>query len=314
MSASFAQLQALVALAQDRSFSKAARRLGVTQPAITQHVANLAREAGVQLVDVVQRRPVLTDAGAYLADRARTIVDALATLDADMEEFRQAKSGTLRVAATLTIGTYLMPRLLARFWRECPGTHSDVRIANTNAVARLLRSHELGLALVEGIINDPAIVTAPFMEDELVLVTGTGGGPLGGHRSVRAADLAAVPFISRETGSGTRDLGYESLLRLGLRPPIVLELPSGEAIVRAVASGLGAAILSRFAVEGEEQAGGVRRLTIEDLPLRRSLFIAAVRGRTLSPMQRAFARIVLRGEKGAAAFEAALIQRRNIAG
>ena len=314
MPASFSQLQALVALAEDRSFSKAARRLGVTQPAVTQHLANLAREVGVQLVDVVERRPVLTDAGTYLAERARAIVDAIATLDADMDEFRQAKSGTLRVGATLTIGTYLMPRLLACFWRERPEIRSDVRIANTNAVARLLRSHELGLALVEGIISDENIVTAPFMDDELVLITGAANGPLLRRRRVNAADLAGVPFISRETGSGTRDLGYEALLRTGVRPPIVLELPSSEAIVRAVASGLGAAILSRFAVEREEQAGSVRALPIADLPLRRSLVIAAVRGRTLSPVQRAFARVVLGTDEGTAAFEAALMQRRSIAG
>lgn len=314
MPASFSQLQALVALAEDRSFSKAARRLGVTQPAVTQHLANLAREVGVQLVDVVERRPVLTDAGTYLAERARAIVDAIATLDADMDEFRQAKSGTLRVGATLTIGTYLMPGLLACFWRERPEIRSDVRIANTNAVARLLRSHELGLALVEGIISDESIVTAPFMDDELVLITGAANGPLLRRRRVNAADLAGVPFISRETGSGTRDLGYEALLRTGVRPPIVLELPSSEAIVRAVASGLGAAILSRFAVEREEQAGSVRALPIGDLPLRRSLVIAAVRGRTLSPVQRAFARVVLGTDEGTAAFEAALLQRRINAG
>lgn len=309
MAVSFAQLQALAALAQDRSFSKAARRLRVTQPAVTQHVSNLAREVGVQLVDVVNRRPVLTDAGSYLAERARTIVDALATLDADMAEFKQAKSGMLRVGATLTIGTYLMPDLLASFWRERPQIRVDVRIANTNAIAHLLRTHELGLALVEGIIADEAIATAPFSEDELVLITGA-NGPLRDRRKLRAAELESVPFVSRESGSGTRDLGYEALLRTGVRPPIILELPSGEAILRAVEAGLGAAILSRFVVERAARAGSVKRIDITDLPLRRSLFIAATRGRTLSPLARAFAHVVAGTNEGTAAFEAALLQRR----
>ena len=312
MAVSFAQLQALAALAQDRSFSKAARRLRVTQPAVTQHVSNLAREVGVQLVDVVNRRPVLTDAGSYLAERARTIVDALATLDADMAEFKQAKSGMLRVGATLTIGTYLMPDLLASFWRERPQIRVDVRIANTNAIAHLLRTHELGLALVEGIIADEAIATAPFSEDELVLITGA-NGPLRDRRKLRAAELESVPFVSRESGSGTRDLGYEALLRTGVRPPIILELPSGEAILRAVEAGLGAAILSRFVVERAARAGSVKRIDITDLPLRRSLFIAATRGRTLSPLARAFAHVVAGTNEGTAAFEAALLQRRTSA-
>lgn len=312
MAASFAQLQALVTLAQERSFSKAAHRLRVTQPAVTQHIANLAREVGVQLVDVVNRRPVLTEAGLYLADRARTIVDALTALERDMAEFKHARSGTLRVGATLTIGTYVIPSLLASFLRERPQIRADVHIANTNRIAQSLRAHELGLALVEGIISDERIATLPFLEDELVLITGTAEGPLRDRRRVRAAELSPVPFISRESGSGTRDLGYEALLRTGVRPPIVLELPSGEAILRAVEAGLGAAILSRFTVEREARARTVKVLEITDLRMRRSLFIAAARGRTLSPLQRAFARIVIGSDEGTAAFEAALSNRRTI--
>lgn len=309
MAVSFAQLQALVALAEARSFSKAARRLHLTQPAVTQHVRNLARELGVHLVDTVNRRPVLTDAGTYLVERARAIVDAMAALDADMDEFREARSGRLHVGATLTIGTYLMPQLLSRFSRERQGIATQVRIENTAGIANLLHAHELGVALVEGVLGDEDIVTVPFQEDELVLVAPR-EGLLGAKRRVHAADLAQIPFVSREPGSGTRDLGYDALVRTGIRPPIVLELPSVEAILRAVEAGLGAAILSRFAVEREARAGTVRMLRIADLPMRRSLFIAAVRGRTLSPVQRAFARIVLGSDEGTAAFEAALSQRR----
>ena len=310
MAISLPQLQALVTLAQEHSFSKAARRLRVTQPAITQHVANLAREVGVPLVEVVNRRPVLTEAGAYLAERARAIVDAIAALGADMTEFKEATTGTLRVGATLTIGTYLMPSLLARYLRDRPQIRADVRIANTSAIAQMLRAHELGIALVEGIIDDPAILTAAFMEDELVVVAPS--AMLQNKRRVRAADLAALPFVSREAGSGTRDLGYEALVRTGVRPRVVLELPSIEAILRAVEAGLGVAILSRFAVEPQARAGAVRMLTIGDLPLHRSLFIAAVRERTLSPAQRAFVRVVLGSGEGTAAFEAALSQRRAV--
>lgn len=313
MPASLAQLQALVALAKDHSFSKAARRLGVTQPAVTQHLSNLARELDVHLVDVVNRRPVLTEAGAYLAERARTIVHALGTLSADMEEFKQARSGTLRLGATLTIGTYLMPSLLSRFWHDRPRIATHVRIENTAAIAQLLRSHELGLALVEGIISDDSVLTLPFLEDELVLVVPPDGA-LAQKGSIYAADLAQLPFVSREPGSGTRDLGYEALVRIGVRPQVALELPSVEAILRAVEAGLGAAILSRFAVEPAARAGAVHMLSIADLPLRRSLFIAAVRGRTLSPAQRAFAQIVIGSAEGTAAFEAALSQRRTTAG
>lgn len=312
MAISFAQLQALAALAQEGSFSRAARRLGVTQPAVTQHIANLAREAGVALVDVHSRRPVLTDAGEYVAERAHAILGAATALEADMREFREARSGTLRIGATLTIGTYLLPALLARYVHDRPRMRVDVRIANTTSIAQMLQARELGLALVEGIIDDETIVAVPFMQDEMVLTAPP--SVLQNKRRVRPEELRALPFVSREPGSGTRDLGYETLVRSGVRPHVVLELPSVEAILHAVEAGLGVAILSRFAVEPQARAGAVRMLTISGLPLTRSLFIAAVRGRALSPAQRAFARIVLRSDEGTAAFEAALLERRAIAG
>jgi DNA-binding transcriptional LysR family regulator len=293
MAASIAQLQALVALADARTFSGAARRLRITQPAVTQHVANLAREYGTPLVDIVGRRVIFTGAGAYLTERARAIVEAVAALKVEMQEFEAAKTGTLRIGATLTIATYVLPGLIARFMRERPFIQIDARVGNTAAIAQMLRSHDLSLALIEGIVADEAIATLPFSEDELVLVDSAQNGHVNDRERVRAEDLAGVPFVSREPGSGTRDLGYEALARLGVHPRIVLELPSSEGILRAVEAGLGVAILSRIAAEEAERRGSVRVMRIEDLQFKRSFFLAGTHGRTLSPAQHAFAEMVL---------------------
>lgn len=299
MAVSLAQLQALVALADAGTFSGAARRLRMTQPAVTQHIANLSREYGVPLVDMVGRRAAFTDAGAYLAERSRTIVDAVNAIGIDMQDFEAAKSGTLRIGATLTIATYVLPELLARFTRERPGMQIDVRVGNTGAIAAMLRAHDLSLALIEGIVKDDAIATLAFAEDELVLVGDARGRHLGDRRQVRAPDLDGVAFVSREPGSGTRDLGYEALTRLGIQPRVVLEMPGSEGIVRAVEAGLGVAILSRIAAEDAQRRGSVRIRRIEDLTLRRSFFLAGARGRSLSPAQHAFAEMVLGSEKTA---------------
>jgi DNA-binding transcriptional LysR family regulator len=297
MTVSLAQLQALVALADERTFSAAARRLRITQPAVTQHIGNLAREYGVALVDLAGRRAIFTDAGLYLADRARAIVEAAAALDTDMREFEAAQMGTLRIGATLTIATYVLPELVARFTRDRPSMHVDVRVGNTGAIAAMLRAHELSLALIEGIVSDEAIATLAFSDDELALIDDARGSHLQRRERVKAADLHGVPFVSREPGSGTRDLGYEALTRLGILPRVTLELPNAEGILRAVEAGLGIAILSRIAAQDALRRGSVRVARIADLPLRRSFFLAGTRGRTLSPAQLAFANMVLGKEK-----------------
>lgn len=304
MAISLAQLQALTALAESGSFSGAARSLRITQPAVTQHVANLAREFGVPLVDVVGRRAVFTDAGTYLASRAREIVDAVSALETDMREFEAANSGTLRIGATLTIATYVLPEMIARFMRERPAVRVDVSVANTNAIAAMLRAHDLSLALIEGIVDDDAIATLPFAEDELVLVDDAAGSHVRAD-AVRATDLDGVPFVSREPGSGTRDLGYDALTRMGIHPRVVLELPSSEGILRAVEAGLGVGILSLIAAKDARRRGSVRVLRIADLALQRSFFIGGTRGRSLSPAQHAFAQMVL-GDAKAPIFRTAL--------
>lgn len=292
MPVSIPQLEALGALERTGSFSKAARTLHVTQPAITQHVANLSRHYGVQLVDTIDRRPVLTEAGRFLAERGAAIVESLEALEREMQEYADARSGVLSIGATVTIGTYLLPAMLAKLRAERPSLRVEAAIANTARIAHLVRTHEIGLALIEGAVEDDLIATA-FREDELVLVVPAEGNPLSRKRRVAPQDLRGVPFVSRERGSGTRDLGYDALTRAGIAPPIVLELPSGEAILRAVEEGLGAAILSRLVVERELYRERIRIVPVTGLRLRRPLYAVRAPGKTLSPAQRALLRIVL---------------------
>lgn len=303
MRLSLAQLQALRAVRECGSYTGAAERLGVTQPAITQHLAKLGREFGVSIADMVGHRPVLTQAGEYLAVRAETILASVDALAREMQEFTAGRTGTLEVGATVTIGTYVMPALIAEYRRGGAALAVQVPVANTAAISQMIREQRLTLALVEGLAGH-GLVSVPFMRDELVCIVCAKADPLRGARQVRARDLAGVGFVSREPGSGTRDLGYEAIVRAGVRPPILLELPSGEAILRAVEAGLGAAILSRLVIARELERGSVRAVKIADVELQRSFSIVRAPHRTLSPAQRAFARIVLGGDEGVAAFEA----------
>lgn len=303
MPISLSQLNALAALRTSGSFTAAAERLGMTQPAVTQHLASLARTLDVRLVDVIGRRAVLTQAGEHIASRAESIVAAVAALRLEAAEFADARAGQLEIGATVTIGTYVLPALLAAFHRGFPGISVRVRVANTAVIAGLVREQQLALALVEG-IPGADLVAVPFMRDELLCIVSCECDPVNGAQHVDLTQLAQLPFVSREPGSGTRDLGYEAIVRAGVEPRIVLELPSGEAILRAVEAGLGIAILSRLVVERAIEQGTVRAVRVLGVDMQRALTIVRSRERSLSPAQRHFAQSVLATDEGKTAFEA----------
>jgi DNA-binding transcriptional LysR family regulator len=269
MNITLTQLEALRRVARTGSFSRAARSLHVTQPAVSQQLAALQRAVGFPLIEIVRRRPQLTDAGRFIAERAEAIGESLERLEREAREYARAERGTLHFAATLTIGTYVLPAALARFCLEHPNVVPQVEVMNTNAVADRVRSGDAHFGLVEGTIDEREFLAEPFGRDRLVLVVPVQGHRLSAAHGVRARELEGEAFVSREIGSGTRDLGYERLVERGVTPRIVLELPDGEGITRAVEAGLGVAILSELVVERAVAMGTVRTLPIADVVMDR---------------------------------------------
>ena len=291
MGVTLVQLETFVRVAALGNFTRVAEEFHLTQPGVTQQVRGLEHHFGVRLVDVVGRRPVLTEAGQFLATRAADILGGMTALEREMAEFAAARSGELHLGATLTIGSYVLPQLLASFAAAHPGISVHVEIANTTAIAARMHGGELSLALVEGPVIDPDLQIEPFQPDQLCLIAPI-DHPLAVGGAVMARDLAAMPFVCREQGSGTRAMAEAALAVAGVVPPVVLELASGEGVARAVEAGLGLAILSRLVVERSAAEGRIAIVPVSDLELRRTLRLVTVRGRTLSPAADAFASLV----------------------
>jgi len=287
MKISLSQLETLGEVARRGSFSKAARALGISQPAVSQQLAALAGSLGIAIFSRDSGRPSLTEAGRMLAKRAERLVADAEALLREAEGYAAARSGRLDFAATRTIGTHLVPRLLADFLNDRPGVEPRVRIANTHEVARLVASGELLFGLIEGTVEDPRLETRAFAHDRLRLIVPP-EHPFARRTSVGAAELASERFVSREPGSGTRDHGYDALRAAGIEPPIALELPSGEGIVRSVEAGLGIAVLSELVVERAISLHRVVGIAIDDLVLERDFFVLARRDRPLAPLAHAF--------------------------
>ena len=287
------QLQTFRQLALDRNFTRAAEALHLTQPAVSQQIRALERHFRVKLVDVAGRRMQFTAAGSFLVNRAERLLDGVAALEHDMREYAEAQIGELRLGATVTIGSYGLGAIVARFRERHPRISLDVRVANTSEIAHGVRSGALSLALVEGSLVDPALDITPYAPDELVMIAPAAHRFGASANPIAAAEIGAEPFVAREVGSGTRALFEEVLRAAGVEPNVVLALPTGEGIVQAVEAGVGIAIVSELVTRSAVAAGRVRRIPLAGLDFRRSFRLVRLKDVTASPAALAFAAMVL---------------------
>ena len=288
MTLSLTQLQTFVRLAELGNFTRTAQELGVTPPAVTLQIRALSEHFGVPLVDIVKRRPILTRAGRFLAERARHVVTGVAALEREMRQFASADAQPLVLGATVTVGSYILSALLARFGATRSHGDIDVRVENPAQLAALLRSREASIVLGSDLPRADDFETIPFATDRLVLIVPAQGHRFSGRRTVRAADLASEAFVAREADSPTRMLAERVLGAHGVRLRTKLVVSSLEGVIRAVESGLGVAIVSWLVVERLLAQKRVRAVEIRDVDLRRQFEIVTLHGANLSPDALAF--------------------------
>ncbi|MER5443833.1 LysR family transcriptional regulator [Streptomyces sp. NPDC002790] len=252
-------LQLLLAVARLGSLGAAARALGITQPAASSRIRSMERQLGLALVDRSPRGSRLTDSGALVTDWARPIVEAAEQFDAGASALRDRRDSRLRVAASMTIAEYLLPRWLIALRAERPDTAVSLLAGNSTAVAERLLGGEADLGFVEGRTVPAGLDSAVIAHDRLIVVTAPGHPWARRRKPLAAGELAVTPLILREEGSGTRQVLDAALG--GLARPLI-ELSSTTAVKSAAVSGAGPSVLSELAV-GEELAS--RRLV--EIPL-----------------------------------------------
>lgn len=293
MSLNLHHLRVFAAVAEHGGFSRAAVALRLSQPAVSKTVQELEREVGLTLFDRAGRAPRLTDAGAVLFARARELFGVERVAEEELRALRGLEGGVLRVGASTTIATYLLPPLIARFHSAHPGVRLALTSANTRAIARQLLERRVDVALVEGPVSHDRLEVLDWREEELAVIAPP-GHPLLARRRVTPGDLVGEPFLVREPGSGTRVVAERALEEQGIRPQLVVQLGSTEAIKQAVAAGLGLAIVSRAAAADQIALGRIAVIAVRGLALRRTLTELLVKGRRPSAPAAAF-RELLRG-------------------
>lgn len=276
-------LDTFVEVAERGSFTAAARRLGLTQAAVSQRIQRLEAGLGAVLFRRETSGVALTDAGRRLHAYARRILDLTAEARTAVTGTPADVGGDLLLAASSLPGHHLLPPALATFRSRHPLVRVRVSVSDTAAALREVEQAAAHLGVVGGREDGPHLEFRQFACDELVTVVPR-GHPWWRKRRVPVRELLAQPLVQRESGSGSRRCLERALDRLGVAASdldVVLELGSSEAVKEAVLAGAGVAVLSRRAVLQEVRGGRLKAVAVDGLTLGRDLFVVRDRRRVL---------------------------------
>ena len=251
------RLQVFHAVAKHLSFTKAAEALFMTQPAVTFQIRQLEEQVNTRLFDRGHGRISLTAAGSLALEYAERILGLSAELDTRLQEMSGQLGGPLLIGASTTIAEFLLPRVLGEFKSRFPAVVPRLMVANSEAVQNRVAARSLDVGFIEGGSHLPSLATEVCCEDELQ-VTCAPSHPLAKHKSATPESLTRYANISREPGSGTREVIDHYLQKAGVAPDSlqrVMELGSPEALKGLVATGLGFSIMSRATVINEIRLG-----------------------------------------------------------
>ena len=276
--------------AEARSFTGAAKALGLTQAAVSQRIQALEAALGEGLFDRRGGRVHLTGAGTKLYDYAQRILDLHREARREVAGREVPLAGELLLAASSVPGEHLLPELLSVFGRTHPQIKVRATIGDSAAVTAQVERGEVSLGLVGRKDDDPHLDFRHLASDRMVLVVPPGHA-LCERKKLTLERLAPHPLVMRESGSGLRHCFEKSLARAGrsladLR--VALELGSNEAVKEAVLRGVGAAVLSTYAVRKELRAGHLIALEITDLHCDREMYVVQDRRRVLPPPRAGF--------------------------
>ena len=251
------RLQVFHSVAKHLSFTKAAEALFMTQPAVTFQIRQLEEHFNTRLFDRGHGRISLTAAGTVALECAERILGLSAELDTRLKEMSGQLGGPLLIGASTTIAEYLLPRVLGAFKARFPAVVPRLFVANSEAVQSRVAERSLDIGFIEGDSHLPMLTTDVCCEDELQ-VTCAPSHPLAKQKSATPKSLTQFANISREPGSGTREVIDHYLQKAGVSPDTpqrMMELGSPEALKGLVATGLGFAIMSRATVINEIRLG-----------------------------------------------------------
>lgn len=290
-------LETFTLVADLGSFSAAARRLGLTQPAVSLQIKSLERELAAPLIDRSGGKVVLTPAGHTTYAHARKILADRELMVADIPRATGRVAGQLLLGASTIPGEYLLPPVMSEFKTEYPEVSISLEIRDSGGILDKLRLEEIELGFI-GARPPKEVTYHPFAEDRLVLITPP-DHQLSTKKKVPLEALADECFVSRRAGSGTRSKVESALRERGIDPDaldVAAELGSTQAVISAVQAGMGISFVSNRAAELPAKYGMISVTEVTGVDLTREFFVLYENRRPLSIAAKTFLKTA-RGDK-----------------
>jgi len=262
------------AVAQAASFSQAARRLHLSQPAVSQAIHSLENQFGTRLFERQDRAIRLTQAGEALLPVARELAGASQLVLDTMNRVESLVAGELVMGCSTTAGKYVLPGLLAAFQRQYPEVRIRLDIQSKEEVLARLLEGQLSLGVMSRVCDHPGLEFHPFFEDHIILIV-PANHPWAAYGRALPADLTDQPIVIREPDSGTAVALVEALAQHGITSAmldVVMQVSNAEAIETAVEEGIGIAFMSELAAEHGLALGRIKRVIVDGLDLRRMVY------------------------------------------
>jgi DNA-binding transcriptional LysR family regulator len=295
-------MQYVVQLAKERNFSRAAEKLHIAQPSLSQQLSKLENELGVLLFSRTTNSVEPTHAGAVFIEKAAAILDAVEQLRQEMDDLAQMRKGRLIVGSLPITGSHVLPHVLPVFRARYPEIEVTLVEDTTSRLEQLTAGGQTDLSLLSLPLGDPSLTWEPLIEEEIVLavpprhrLAGRGGGA-----GVEVAELAGEPFIVLKKGQGFRKIALDLCLAAGIEPRVVFESGNIETVQSLVAAGMGIAFVPQMVARTPGTPFSPVYLRLSSAPTR-TLVIASRSGRYRSKAARAFIETLRETAPGAVA-------------
>lgn len=284
------ELNVFVEAAQAENFSLAARRLYLSQPAVSLHIRNLEKQLGVELFERRGRNIALSETGRLLLPLARTVLRDAKQLEETMWGLQGKIIGHLSIACSTTVGKYILPRLVAGFRTRYPDVAVEINVMSRRAAVERLLEGRAEIAVVSSDTGHHDLEIVPFLTDRVVLIVPP-NHPWADGRVVTPENLTTVPFIMREPTAGTYEVLTEGLTARGVcmdQLQVVLTLANAEAIEVSVEAGIGVAFISKLAAERGLALKRVVEVPVKGVALERAIYIVRHQRHASTPLKQAF--------------------------
>ncbi|TBL38655.1 LysR family transcriptional regulator [Hafnia alvei] len=270
------QLEVFTEVLKCGSTTQASSALSLSQSAVSAALSDLETQLSVRLFDRVGKRLVVNEHGRLLYPKAMALLEQAG----EIEHLFQSEAGALRIAASSTIGNYILPKMIAGYRRDFPAVPLELNVGNSRDVINAVADFRVDLGLIEGPCHMPDLLTQTWQQDELVVFAAPDHPLL--QAPVTLDALAQAPWILREAGSGTREVVEHILLSHLSHFYLVMELGNSEAIKHAVRYGIGISCLSRRVIEEQLQTGVLVEVPVPLPRLNRALYLIHHRQKHMS--------------------------------